>query len=356
MNKIKTTNTGQILKRNLVVGILLLLLMALSLSGATYAWFIDGSAVLQNMFTVGSVELQFDPPEPENGSATITVEGECEEVSRTLKNVGTKTAYVRVRIDGDPVELESKGDTAWAYGETSFIDEGIGSNWGWIFNYAIGGSPVSQKIWAGAGQNNTANGEHVGWVTVEELEIEGVDYLVVKYDFFEGIVFQKAHLYVGDDNPASAAPGFFDYHSNNQSPENDYTFEIPLNEIEDNDGNLKLAAHAEYVTYTFENGESQYIPWELGNACTGNWKWFKNEDGNYPDDPGYWYYWGYGLNSEGGYFRGVNSDDEITICFDICPPPFGAGSTEFKLVVEAVQRTNEAYRVLWPETEPLWQD
>ncbi len=354
MNKRKITNTEKILKRNLVAGILVMLLMALSISGVTYAWFVDGSDVLQNIFTVGSVEVQFDPPE--NGSATITVEEDCVEFSRTIKNVGTKTAYLRVRIDGDPVQLEAKGETAWAYGETTFIDEGIGNSWGWIFNYTIGDSPVSQKIWAGAGQNNTDNGEHVGWVTVEELELEGIDYLVVKYDFFAGVEFKKAHLYVGDENPPTAAPGLFNYHSNNQLPQNNYTFEIPLIEIEENDGNLKMAAHAEYVTYIFENGESQYIPWKLGQTCESNWKWFKNEDGSYPGDPGYWYYWDYNLDNDGGYFKGLNSGDEITICFDICPPPFGSGTTEFEIIVETVQITNGAYRVLWPETDPLWKD
>lgn len=132
-------------------------------------------------------------------------------------------------------------ETAWAYGNTTFIQLGISNNWGWVFDYTVGSGPFVTDLWAGAGQNNVNNGTLVGNVTVTD---DGTNLYVTFNITAPGWTMGLAHLYVGTDNPTTASPGQLGHNSGSLANVTTHTFTIPLGSW--NTGTqLKLAAHAE---------------------------------------------------------------------------------------------------------------
>lgn len=76
---------------------------------------------------------------------------------------------------------------------------------------------VTQTLWAGAGQNNTANGTDVGTVTASVFTENGIDYLRVVYAVDAPWLLTETHLWVGkkkSDIPRQAAPGRFPFKAN----------------------------------------------------------------------------------------------------------------------------------------------
>lgn len=102
------------MKRNLAASLVLLFIIALSVAGATQAWFASG-ATLKNVFTAGTVILS--KPTANVGSPaqssemqmqTLSIEGDeaiapmvvaptCKTVEWTFQNIGSKRAFVRVK-------------------------------------------------------------------------------------------------------------------------------------------------------------------------------------------------------------------------------------------------------------------
>lgn len=91
-------------------------------------------------------------------------------------------------------------ETAWAFSDITFQQAGIGQRWGWIVE--ANGS-MSTPIYAGAGQNNIANGVHVGTLTIAP----GSSSTTVTYTMLPGYVMSETHLYVGTTMPTTTAPG-----------------------------------------------------------------------------------------------------------------------------------------------------
>jgi hypothetical protein len=132
-------------------------------------------------------------------------------------------------------------ETAWAFGNVTFIQLGIGNNWGWVFDYTVGSGPFVTDLWAGAGQNNINNGTLVGNVTVTD---DGTNLYVTFNITAPNWTMGLAHLYVGTSNPTTAAPGQLGHNSGDLPNLITYTFTVPLGSW-GTGTQLKLAAHAE---------------------------------------------------------------------------------------------------------------
>ncbi|MCP5527841.1 MAG: hypothetical protein H7A47_13705 [Verrucomicrobiales bacterium] len=76
------------------------------------------------------------------------------------------------------------------------------NRWGWAIQLTQPGI-TQYDIWAGAGLNNTANGNLVGTLTV----IWDGSQVAVIYDLGGGAVLKEVHVYAGDAAPTTIAPG-----------------------------------------------------------------------------------------------------------------------------------------------------
>jgi hypothetical protein len=94
-------------------------------------------------------------------------------------------------------------ETAYAYGDHTFIDLGITqARWGWEITIAELG-PACTPLYAGAGQNDISKGTHVGTVC---YDYDGAT-LDVSYDLFDGFGLAETHVYAGCTEVATIAPG-----------------------------------------------------------------------------------------------------------------------------------------------------
>jgi hypothetical protein len=107
----------------------------------------------------------------------------------------TSTTYV---VEDSAPPPTGNCETAYAYGlgnATCFIDipNLQSNNWGWT-NWVSPGTNTVWPVYAGAGQCNIANGELVGYLTVE---YGGNGTLNVMFDAAGGFGLEEAHVYVG---------------------------------------------------------------------------------------------------------------------------------------------------------------
>lgn len=112
-------------------------------------------------------------------------------------------SYTLPCCEKPPAEAESC-ETAYAFGDTTFIDLGLTqSRWGWEVGPIDAGSQITTPIFAGAGQNDVSKGTEVGLL---EVNYDGAQ-IKVRYALFAGFSLQETHLYVGAAHVGTIAPG-----------------------------------------------------------------------------------------------------------------------------------------------------
>ncbi len=119
-----------------------------------------------------------------------------------------------------------------------------GSVTGKFTDLASGGlcPPFVTDLWVGAGQNDITKGTNVGTVTVTNDS----ENLYVTYEITSTNCYMaEVHLYVGTEFPESAAPGMFPYKEEFIDNTTEWTFSIPLDDFDEECGDLVIAAHAE---------------------------------------------------------------------------------------------------------------
>jgi hypothetical protein len=83
------------------------------------------------------------------------------------------------------------------------------NRWGWAIKLPVlteeGPVVITYDIWAGAGLNNTDNGELVGILIVNRAEG------TARYELDPGYVLEEVHLYVSHEAPTTVAPGQYGY-------------------------------------------------------------------------------------------------------------------------------------------------
>lgn len=132
-------------------------------------------------------------------------------------------------------------ETAWSFG-TTFTSLTGTKRWGWYSVYTVG---TASEYTIFAGQHND-----IGTLYVSD---DGTT-LTVSYQTDGGAVMGLAHLYVGNETEfeddymnkkGTPVPGHFPYTQSSDPYVNNFTFNIPLSEINFDGQNLIIAAHAE---------------------------------------------------------------------------------------------------------------
>lgn len=94
----KNISKSKLNKRNLVFGLLLILIASLFTIGYTYAYFTDGSSTWENIFTAGTVIVKAGNIDGE--LIVKDTSGECKDVELEITNTGSKYSYVRALLEG----------------------------------------------------------------------------------------------------------------------------------------------------------------------------------------------------------------------------------------------------------------
>ncbi len=398
MNRLLSNRAQKIIKRGYLIYIIALFVVIAAIAGGTYAWFVDSSLTFDNVFTAGTVSVDFNP---DKATVIVALNG-CDEYKWHLKNIGSKSSYVRAKIVRTEIEVD--GETAWAFGgdeySDSFIDLDISNKWGWVVYYTVGSSDFTADLYAGAGQNDLSKGTFVGTVTIKTIsvvpalevtddtteeetsdietssddatedEVESRDsnneeiiaqdapagelFLEVTYNILYGWDMSEAHLFVDTGLPPfPVAPGLFPYKAtsvegNLDSPSS-HSFLIPLSDLGGEGTDLVFAAHA--VVAKDNKDQYMYQPSSLGEDCEQNWFWYKEEDKDY----GYWYYWQYtDFENKVGTLRKVTAGEELQLCLLICPLGSDNRRYQFYIEIESVQSSHGAVKTIWPEE--VWKN
>jgi hypothetical protein len=104
-----------------------------------------------------------------------------------------------------PPPEEMSCETAFAFGETTFIELGLtDSRWGWEIG-AFGPGSYATPIYAGAAQNDLSKGTEVG---VLGYAYDGAN-VAVTFTMLPGFTMDETHLFVGASPTTTISPGLF---------------------------------------------------------------------------------------------------------------------------------------------------
>ncbi|QYA25997.1 hypothetical protein G3I01_10885 [Gramella sp. MT6] len=147
--------------------------------------------------------------------------------------------------DGIPDDCENPDgegacETAFMFGDTPINTFNNVNRWGWaeLFDDADGTSQTF-KIWAGAGQNDTSKGTHVGDATVT---LNGDGDVELDIDIFSGYSFDELHVNLSEDQPSgntAKAPGQYNRNGEVSADVTEYTFDF-----NNTDGDFWIIVHA----------------------------------------------------------------------------------------------------------------
>ena len=152
------------------------------------------------------------------GSVTLTCE--CTPEPPTYDNCETAFAVGATTLDSLPDPLDPT--------------KPLTARWGWQIGPVVD-VYTTYPIYAGAGQNDLAKGIHVGTLHVW-LDGGTVD---VVYEMLQGYMMTETHLYVGDQDIGTAAPGQFGNTHENLDATVD-AFSVDMNDAEQ----IHIVAHA----------------------------------------------------------------------------------------------------------------
>jgi hypothetical protein len=135
---------------------------------------------------------------------------------------------------------EGACETAFMFGDTPINTFSNANRWGWaeMFDDADGDSQIF-KIWAGAGQNKTEKGTHVGNATVTLNDDGDVE---LDIDIFQGYSFKELHVNLSEVKPSgktAKAPGQYNRNGEVNANQTEYTFDF-----NNSDGNFWIIVHA----------------------------------------------------------------------------------------------------------------
>jgi hypothetical protein len=151
------------------------------------------------------------------------------------KRWGSYSTYTITCPQVEEEEVIYLYETAFAKGTltlSSIIDT---PRWGWAINVTTPGVS-SYEIWAAAGKNDTANGVLVGTLSVD---FNG-SVAVVTYNITIPYKLTELHIYAGDTQPTTVAPGQFGYTAEVTSN----TYSASFNVSDSNADGIWIVAHA----------------------------------------------------------------------------------------------------------------
>ncbi|MBL0737829.1 hypothetical protein JI750_13070 [Flavobacterium sp. GN10] len=174
-----------------------------------------------------------------NGNVVRTETGWAGDIKFPGKNWATYFKYCLRNCETPPPVTNC--DTAYMFGNNTFIGLEISDKWGWATYYDnVADGTYNYNLYAGAGQNNINNGYLAGTVTIV---IQGSSVKVTINATHPGTVFTETHVYLSDDRPTTAAPGLY----GNQHTLNNYTTDS-YDLTYSGDGNFWIIVHAAVCT------------------------------------------------------------------------------------------------------------
>ncbi|UCC84253.1 MAG: hypothetical protein JSW46_04810 [Gemmatimonadota bacterium] len=156
---------------------------------------------------------------------------------------GSWATYFAITLTCDNEPPEPKDcETAFAFGDQTLIDvlaaQGVNTNrWGWQITVNTGEN-LSTPIYAGAGQNDISKGTYVGDLS---YSYDGT-LLNVSFDMAAGFTMDETHLYAGNSDTDTAAPG--QYGNLNEDLGDATSDSYSLTILDDGDGKIYIVAHA----------------------------------------------------------------------------------------------------------------
>jgi hypothetical protein len=338
------------MKTKIVFSLMVITFAVASLVSATLAWFTASTGPIENTFTAGTVELVEDGVSID-GNFENWNPGDCIKVKWCVENSGSKSSYIRIKIDdwwkgGSPGSIEK---SAWGEGK-KFFD----GSWAMYFTAQVG-EEKEVKLFA---DKDIDAGRVKVWIVGEKL--------YVRYTTNENWKMKETHLAVADDlnlipkSKGTFPPGLFPFKGEHKPHVTTYTYELPLSGTYSK-GKLKgqdyswgigemlyIAAHADLIGTG--DGVDDENGGDGGSLNTGNVQWsVKGSDWEQGEDE-YWY-----------YKKPVPSGEKVCIAFCVCLDgeetgnEYQGASYRFKFTAEAVQSSNNAADHLWPghpELEP----
>lgn len=127
------------MKKSALIGILVVSLVAL-LAVGTWAWFTAQAVPVVNTFTAGTVEISIND---EYQEVTNWNPGDTTDKKVSVKNVGTKCAYVRVKLTPEWGALNDQGEFVGSTLATSNVTLNLnGNDWTksgdwYYYNYSL---------------------------------------------------------------------------------------------------------------------------------------------------------------------------------------------------------------------------
>ena len=134
--------------------------------------------------------------------------------------------------DGCPVPGGDTCETAYMEGDTALNTLANANRWGWAehFQEDDDGTSKTFNIWAGAGQNDTSKGEHIG---MAEISVDG-DEITMEITLNTGVSLDELHINLSENAPSGNsvfAPG--QYNLNNMVDANTLTYTWERNYSDD---------------------------------------------------------------------------------------------------------------------------
>ncbi len=159
---------------------------------------------------------------------------------------------------------QQRCESGFAYGDKELLDLLRASRWGWQLTVNSGDNLIT-PIYSGAGRNDLNKGTHVG-----NLEVSYINtWVTVSFKTLDGFVMQGTHLYVGNKDIATAAPGQYG-HSRNLVNAVEDRYEINVAGYAP--ATLYIVAHTEVCSGTHT---------DRGRNCTGGLMWMGAWDANF---------------------------------------------------------------------------
>jgi len=314
------------MKRHVLTGFILIVLLCLLVGGAAAAYFTDRASLGSSQeFVFGTVDIEVE--KISGGDVTISFPDECGgEAAWRITNTGSKTAMMRARIIE---EFQGSGggeyiDAGSAWGVGSGVDGstppgaisprfGGGNARYHVYNLGHNESePLELKL--GLGDNYTNVGSVYVWDNGTSIWVEAVT--------ANSWRLKETHLYVGSTAPTKSAPGQL---GNQRQPMSTrVTYQLPLpTGIQDD--KVYIALHATIQERI--SGDYAGDP-DIDLDVAG---WTKGSDG--------YYYYPYPVSSGG------TVDFELE--FEI--EKAWSGDYTLSLEAEAVQASHDAIDAVWPD-------
>jgi predicted ribosomally synthesized peptide with SipW-like signal peptide len=104
---------GKEMSKKIIMSVLVILLAAAAVGGATMAWFTDEAVIEPNVFTAGTLEIKAGEVWEGGEGIENWNPGDCEDKEVTVEITGSKTTYLRMQFNDGWYEYVDEAWVSW---------------------------------------------------------------------------------------------------------------------------------------------------------------------------------------------------------------------------------------------------